>query len=204
MTKENNISKSKKSWADSFKKVNTSPINTSQDEENTDKNDDEVDEETTPNISNGGKITKLEEENADLKDKLLRTLAELENTRRIATEEKEKMAKFAITNIVKDLTTIMDIFYRAIDDAKDKEKDGPFKSFYDGIEMTFNEFKKVFDKNNIERLYPIGEKFDPNLHEAIANVEKEGVESGTVIEVMQPGYTLNKRVIKPAVVAVAK
>lgn len=203
MTKENN-SKNKKNWADSFKKINTSSINTSQNGENIEKNEN-VGRESTIDVSNSkDKITKLETENAELKDKLLRTLAELENTRRIAVEEKEKTAKFAITNIVKDLTTIMDIFYRAIDDAKDKEKDGPFKSFYDGIEMTFNEFKKVFYKNNIERLYPVGEKFDPNLHEAIANVEKEGVESGIIIEVMQPGYVLNKRVIKPAVVAVAK
>lgn len=203
MAKEDN-NKNKKSWADSFKKVNTSSTNTSQNEENTDKKEN-IDEKAIAGVPNSkDKIIKLETENAELKDRLLRTLADLENTRRIAVEEKEKTAKFAITNIVKDLITIMDIFYRAIDDAKDKEKDGHFKSFYDGIEMTFNEFKKVFDKNNIERLYPIGKKFDPNLHEAVANVEKEGVESGTIIEVMQPGYTLNKRVIKPAVVAVAK
>ncbi len=203
MAKEDN-NKNKKSWADSFKKVNTSSTNTSQDEENTDKKENTYEKATVDAPNSRDKITKLETENAELKDKLLRTLADLENTRRIAVEEKEKTAKFAITNIVKDLITIMDIFYRAIDDAKDKEKDRSFKSFYDGIEMTFNEFKKVFDKNNIERLYPIGEKFDPNLHEAIANVEKEGVESGTIIEVMQPGYILNKRVIKPAIVAVAK
>ena len=70
--------------------------------------------------------------------------------------------------------------------------------------MTFNEFKKLFDKNKIERLFPVGEKFDPNLHEAIAHIEKEGVESGVIIEVMQPGYTLNGRVVKPAMVAVSK
>lgn len=198
MTKEDN--KNKKSRVDSFKKVSASSV----DNNKQNKNNIEKEKVEVVNSAPNNETARLETENAELKDKLLRTLADLENTRRIAIEEKEKTAKFAITNIVKDLIVIMDIFYRAIDDAKDKEKDDFFKSFYDGIEMTFNEFKKVFDKNNIERLYPVGEKFDPNLHEAIANVEKEGIESGIVVEVMQPGYTLNKRVIKPAMVAVSK
>lgn len=198
MTKEE---ENKKSWLDSFKKVGVNSTNTEHDEDTVDQKD--IKDNTDINAFSD-KVTKLETENADLKDKLLRTLAELENTRRIASEEKEKMAKFAITGITKDLISIMDIFYKAVDDAKNKEKDESFKSFYDGIEMTFNEFKKTFDKNNIERLYPLGEKFDPNLHEAIAHVEKEGIESGVVVEVMQAGYTLNRRLIRPAIVAVSK
>ena len=197
MSKENN----KKNWIDSFKKVNTT--NSEAVSDNNGKKTEEEIKKTADDVQTEPLID-LEKENADLKDKLLRTLAELENTRRISVEEKEKTLKFATTSIVKDLIPIMDIFYKAIDDAKDREKDEYFKSFYDGIEMTFNEFKKLFDKNKIERLFPMGEKFDPNLHEAIAHIEKEGVESGVIIEVMQPGYTLNGRVVKPAMVAVSK
>lgn len=197
MSKENN----KKNWIDSFKKVNTT--NSEVVSDNNGKKTEEEIKKTADDVQ-AEPLIDLEKENADLKDKLLRTLAELENTRRISVEEKEKTLKFATTSIVKDLIPIMDIFYKAIDDAKDREKDEYFKSFYDGIEMTFNEFKKLFDKNKIERLFPVGEKFDPNLHEAIAHIEKEGVESGVIIEVMQPGYTLNGRVVKPAMVAVSK
>lgn len=197
MSKENN----KKNWIDSFKKVNTT--NSEVVSDNNGKKTEEEIKKTADDVQ-AEPLIDLEKENADLKDKLLRTLAELENTRRISVEEKEKTLKFATTSIVKDLIPIMDIFYKAIDDAKDREKDEYFKSFYDGIEMTFNEFKKLFNKNKIERLFPVGEKFDPNLHEAIAHIEKEGVESGVIIEVMQPGYTLNGRVVKPAMVAVSK
>ena len=197
MSKENN----KKNWIDSFKKVNTT--NSEVVSDNNGKKTEEEIKKTADDVQ-AEPLIDLEKENADLKDKLLRTLAELENTRRISVEEKEKTLKFATTSIVKDLIPIMDIFYKAIDDAKDREKDEYFKSFYDGIEMTFNEFKKLFDKNKIERLFPVGEKFDPNLHEAIAHIEKEGVESGVIIEVMQPGYTLNGRIVKPAMVAVSK
>lgn len=197
MSKENN----KKNWIDSFKKVNTT--NSEAVSDNNGKKTEEEIKKTADDVQ-AEPLIDLEKENADLKDKLLRTLAELENTRRISVEEKEKTLKFATTSIVKDLIPIMDIFYKAIDDAKDREKDEYFKSFYDGIEMTFNEFKKLFDKNKIERLFPMGEKFDPNLHEAIAHIEKEGVGSGVIIEVMQPGYTLNGRVVKPAMVAVSK
>lgn len=197
MSKENN----KKNWIDSFKKVNTT--NSEVVSDNNGKKTEEEIKKTADDVQ-AEPLIDLEKENADLKDKLLRTLAELENTRRISVEEKEKTLKFATTSIVKDLIPIMDIFYKAIDDAKDREKDEYFKSFYNGIEMTFNEFKKLFNKNKIERLFPVGEKFDPNLHEAIAHIEKEGVESGVIIEVMQPGYTLNGRVVKPAMVAVSK
>lgn len=146
----------------------------------------------------------LEIENGELKEKLLRTLAELENTRRIAIEEREKTIKFALTNFVKDLILVMEDFYLAMDDVKNKEKNESFQSFYEGIELTFNELKKIFEKNKINRLYPINEKFNPDFHEAIAHLEKEGIDGGVIIEVMQAGYTLNDRIIRPALVTVSK
>lgn len=146
-------------------------------------------------------ITKLTEENASLKDKLLRSLAEVENTRRICEEEKSKTIKFAITNIAKDLIGIMDNFYLAFNNLNNNKSD--LESFSKGIELNFNEFKKVFEKNNIKRIFPLDEEFNPTFHEAISQVESDKA-SGTVIEVLQAGYLLNDRVIKPALVVVAK
>lgn len=146
-------------------------------------------------------ITKLTEENTSLKDKLLRSLAEVENTRRICEEEKSKTVKFAITNIAKDLIGIMDNFYLAFNNLNNNKSD--LESFSKGIELNFNEFKKVFEKNNIKRIFPLDEEFNPTFHEAISQVESDKT-SGTVIEVLQAGYLLNDRVIKPALVVVAK
>ena len=155
--------------------------------------------ENTDAADNFDTITKLTEENNSLKDKLLRTLAELENTRRICEEEKNRTIKFAITNIAKDLIVVMDNFYRAF---SDENKDN-LESFWQGMELNFNEFKKVFDKNNIKRIFPLDEEFNPAFHEAISQIESDK-KAGTVIEVLQAGYTLNDRVIKPALVVVAK
>ena len=146
-------------------------------------------------------VTKLTQENASLKDKLLRTLAELENTRRICEEEKSKTIKFAITNIAKDLIVVMDNFYRAFDNLKDKNTS--LETFSQGIELNFNELKKIFDKNGIKRIFPLDEMFNPTFHEAISQIESDK-EAGTVVEVLQAGYILNDRVIKPALVVVAK
>lgn len=172
---ENNM-EHKKKWADAFKSKNP-------------ENDEMI---------------RLQEENADLKDKLLRARAETENTRRIAIEEKEKTIKFAITNFAKDLIVIMENMYLAFKSVENTDKEGEFKVFFDGVNLTFSELKKVFEKNNIKRIYPKGEKFDPAYHEAISQIESEAEESGTVIDVVQAGYMLNGRVIKAAMVVVAK
>lgn len=170
-----------------------------------DREDKKEKKEDENNMGQKQNKTDFETEISQLKDKLLRTLAELENTRRIAVEEKEKTRKFALTNFAKDLIVVMEDFFLAMDHVnKINEENEIFKSFYEGIELTFSELKKVFDKQGIVRLYPLGERFDPNFHEAIAYVEKEGTEEGTIIEVMQAGYTLNDRVIKPAIVAVSR
>ncbi|MDR1499097.1 MAG: nucleotide exchange factor GrpE [Rickettsiales bacterium] len=146
-----------------------------------------------------------EKEIAELKDKLLRTLAELENTRRRATEEKDKALKFAITNFTKDLIAVMENFYLAFNSVVGKDfSDSDFSIFFSGMELTFSEFKKIFEKNGIKRIYPIGEQFNPDFHEAIVQVDDEEKESGMIVDVMQAGYLLNGRVLKPALVAVVK
>ncbi|MDR2077537.1 MAG: nucleotide exchange factor GrpE [Rickettsiales bacterium] len=146
---------------------------------------------------------KLVAENAELRDKFMRTLAELDNTRKRSSEEKEKISKYAIANFVKDLTNVMENFYLAMNSVAGKEKSEDLKVFYGGIELTFSEMRKVFEKNNIKRIYPLNEQFDPNYHEAVTSIESNNT-AGTIIEVMQAGYILNGRVIKPALVVVAK
>ena len=95
----------------------------------------------------------------------------------------------------------MENFYLSFENLEKNKND--FDSFLKGVELNFNEFKKVFDKNNIKRIYPLNEAFNPDFHEAISQIESDK-DSGTVVEVLQAGYMLNERVIKPAMVIVAK
>lgn len=150
-------------------------------------------------------VEKLMTENKLLKDNLLITSADLENARRRHSDELEKSAKFAISKFAEDLIPVMDAFYLAMDNIKKENVDEnkEFKIFFDGINLTFNELKKIFDKNKIIRINPLGEQFDHNYHQAISQVESEE-EEGTVIYVMQAGYSLNGRLVKPALVSVAK
>jgi molecular chaperone GrpE len=145
-------------------------------------------------------VVKLTEENAQLKDKFLRMAAELENVRRIATEEKEKISKYAISSFAGSLIPVMEDFFLAFKNAKKKEIE---KTFFDGMNLTFNELKKVFEKYGLKRICPNGEKFNPDIHQAITQVESE-MEENTIMEVAQAGYVLNDRVLKPALVVVSK
>lgn len=151
------------------------------------------------------KIAELEAKNNDLNDKLLRTLAELENTRRRSREELEKSAKFAISNFVADLVLVAENFFLASENApKDEiEKVTTIKNYHDAIVMTEKELMKILEKNQVKRIYPLGEKFDHNLHEAIAQIESEK-EEGMVVQVIQAGYSIAGRLIRPALVGVAK
>jgi molecular chaperone GrpE len=146
---------------------------------------------------------KLARENAELRDKFIRTLAELDNTRKRFYEEKDRISKYAIAGFVKDLINVMENFYLAMGSISEKEKNGSLEVFYGGVELTFSELRKAFEKNNVRRIYPLEEQFNPDCHEAITSVESNST-AGTIVEVMQAGYTLNGRVIKPALVVVAK
>lgn len=143
----------------------------------------------------------LEEENKKLKDSLMRTLAELENTRRIAGEEKEKTAKFAIGKFAEDLIPVMEDFYLAFKNSENKENANEI--FFDGIKLTHNELKKVFERNGLVRIFPVDEVFNPELHNAISQIESDK-EEGTIVDVMQAGYTIKGRLLRPALVIVSK
>lgn len=165
----------------------------------------EVKEELQEENNFADKIKELESKNSDLNDKLLRALAELENTRRRAKEDLEKSAKYAISNFVGELVLVAENFFLASENApKDEiEKNQAIKNYCDAIVMTEKELMKILEKNQVKRIYPLNEKFDHNLHEALSQIESE-IEEGSVVQVIQAGYKIADRLIRPALVMVSK
>ena len=151
------------------------------------------------------KISDLEMVIVDLKEKLTRSLADSENLRKRGLEEVNKTKKYAIFKFASELVKVMEVFHVAIDNLPQdfSSERQEIKSFIDGIQMTKEELNKIFRNNGIERINPIGEKFDHNYHEAVAQVESEQ-EEGLVADVVQAGYKINERLIKSALVTVSK
>jgi molecular chaperone GrpE len=142
----------------------------------------------------------------DLKDKVLRAHAEMDNIRKRAEREKEDAAKYAITKLARDIVGVGDNFQRAIDavPAGAAEQDATLKSFLEGVTMTERELLNVLDRHGIRRLQPINEPFNPHLHQAVTQVQRDDVPSGTIVAVFQAGYTIADRVLRPAMVGVAQ
>jgi molecular chaperone GrpE len=149
----------------------------------------------------------LAKEAAELKDRLLRTLAEMENLRRRSEREVADARAYGIANFARDILAVADNMERALQalDAEIREKAEPgVKALLDGVELTERELIKVMEKHGITRIEPLGQKFDPNRHQAIYEVPDASVPPGTVAKVVQPGYTIGERVLRPAMVGVAK
>jgi molecular chaperone GrpE len=148
----------------------------------------------------------LQVEVADLKDKWLRAHAEVENIRKRAEREREEAAKYAITKLARDIVSVGDNFQRAIDavPAAAAENDPALKSFLEGVTMTERELLNVLDRHGIKRVQPMNEQFNPHLHQAVAQVPRTDVSAGTIVEVYQAGYTIEERVLRPAMVGVAQ
>lgn len=157
----------------------------------------------------GGKaaeIEALQAETAELKDRLLRTVAEMENVRRRMERDKSETAKYAISNFARDVLSVGDNIRRAIEAVPDDAatSDSALKSLLDGVEMTERELLNVLERHGIARVEPKGERFDPNQHQAMFEIENEDVPAGTILEVMQAGYIIADRVLRPAMVGVSK
>ena len=149
----------------------------------------------------------LEAEKAELKDKLLRTLADMENMRRRTEREVADARAYGIANFARDMLTVADNFQRAIDSlpAEAREAAEPaWKALIEGIELTERDMLKTLERHGVKRLDPQGQKFDPNLHQAMFEVTDPSVLSGTVVQVVQTGYSIGDRVLRPALVGVAK
>jgi len=152
-------------------------------------------------------VAVLAREAADMKDRLLRTLAEMENLRRRTDKEVADARTYGVTNFARDILAVADNMERALkalDDEIRTKADAGVKALLDGVELTERELIKVMEKHGVRRLEPAGQKFDPNLHQAMLEVPDPSVPSGTVVQVMQPGYTIGERVLRPALVGIAK
>ncbi len=141
---------------------------------------------------------------AEKDDKHVRLLAEFENFKRRSTQEMQSRFKFASQSLSLSIISGLDNLERAIDQAKEDSDNEQLQEFVAGIEMAKQQFYEAFEKNNIERIYPKGELFDPNKHEAMGVVETDAVQPDHVAEVFQAGYLLHDRVIRPAMVQVSK
>lgn len=148
----------------------------------------------------------LEAQLADAKDKLLRALAESENVRRRAARDVENATKRAIAGFARDMAVVADNLGRAMDavDPKVYEGDENLKGLITGIEMTAKDLQKGFERNGITRVDPLGDRFDPQLHEAMFEYDDPSKPSGTVGQVMEVGYSLNGQSLRPAKVGVTK
>jgi molecular chaperone GrpE len=149
----------------------------------------------------------LAKEAADLKDRLLRTLAEMENLRRRTEREVADARIYGVSNFARDILAVADNMERAMkaldDEIRDKA-DAGVKALLDGVELTERELIKVMEKHGVRKIEPQGQKFDPNLHQAMFEIPDPSVPAGTVVQIMQPGYTIGERVLRPALVGVSK
>ena len=141
----------------------------------------------------------------ELKDQLLRSQAEMQNVRRRAEIDVEKARKFALEKFVKELLPVADSLEKAVESTEGKqESDEVVTSIREGAQMTLDLFLKSLGKFNVAQLNPVGEPFDPQLHEAMSMVPAPDAEPNSVVAVVQKGYTLNERLVRPAMVVVAK
>jgi molecular chaperone GrpE len=144
---------------------------------------------------------------AEYKDKLLRVLAEMDNLRKRTEREIADTRAYGISAFARDILAVADNMDRALQalDAELREKaDAGVKALLDGVELTERELHKVLEKHGVKKFEPVGEKFDPNLHQAMFEVPDPSLTAGTVAQVVQPGYTIGGRVLRPALVAVAR
>lgn len=147
------------------------------------------------------------QEIAGLKDRLLRALAEMENLRRRTEREVADARHYGIASFARDILGVADNMQRAMQalDAELREKaDSTVQALLDGVELTERELLKVLEKHGIKKIEPLGEKFDPHLHQAMYEVPDASVPAGSIVQVVQPGYVIADRVLRPALVAIAK
>ncbi|QJE74537.1 nucleotide exchange factor GrpE [Aerophototrophica crusticola] len=159
--------------------------------------------------ANGGsdeRVAKLEAEVGSLKDQLLRALAEAENIRRRAEREREDTAKYAVSKFAKELLAVADNLRRAVEavPAETREADQAVNNLLTGVEATERQLLAAFDRGGIQKMEALDKPADPNFHQIMAEIEGTGKAPGTVVQVYQPGYTIHGRLLREAMVVVAK
>jgi molecular chaperone GrpE len=165
------------------------------------------DNEVSTQILESAEQNPQQEEIASLNDKLLRAAAEFENFRKRSDKQLEEAAKYAISSIVKDVTSVAENFYRIMDnlDRSELENNKSLKVLVDGVDLTTKELTNMFERYGIKRINPaLGEVFDHNLHQAVMHAESQEYPAGSIMQIMQAGYMMKDRLINPAMVGVVK
>ena len=160
-----------------------------------------------PDDPEPGSVEMLQKEVTDARDKMLRTLAEMENLRKRTAREVADARAYGITGFARDILDIADNLQRALDaiPAEAKETADPgIKAFIEGVELTERSLLNTLEKNGVKKFDPSGEKFDPNFQQAMYEVPDPSVPSGTVVQVVQAGFMIGERVLRPALVGVSK
>ncbi len=154
-------------------------------------------------------MAQLEAEKLDLKDRLLRSLADMENLRRRTERDTADARVYAVTNFARDMLNVADNLRRALESVPQTAGEGEvegaaLKALVEGVELTERDLQKTLERHGVKRLSPEGGRFDPNMHQAMFEVPNEEVPAGTVLQVIQSGYAIGERVLRPAMVGVAK
>lgn len=155
----------------------------------------------------GAVIEALNAENGQLKDRVLRTLAEMENLRRRTEREVADAKTYGVTSFARDMLTVVDNLARALEHFPPEARasaDPSIRSMVEGVELTARDLETVLARHGVKKLDPKGQKFDPNFHQAIFEAPDETVPAGTVSQVVQSGWTIGDRVLRPAMVGVSK
>ncbi|MCD7058461.1 nucleotide exchange factor GrpE [Pelagibacterium sp. HS1C4-1] len=153
------------------------------------------------------RIAQLEAENAELRDRVLRTAAEMENLRKRTEREVGDTRAYAIAGFARDMLVATDNLARALMVVPQEDRDtaeGTLKSLIEGIDMTEREMQRLLQKHGVKPIEAQGEKFDPHRHQAMFEVPDPSVPEGTVVQVVQTGYAIGERVLRPAMVGVSK
>jgi molecular chaperone GrpE len=160
-----------------------------------------------PDDPEEGSMELLVKEATESRDKMLRTLAEMENLRKRTAKEVADARAYGITGFARDILDIADNLQRALDaiPAEAKETADPgIKAFIEGVELTERSLLNTLEKNGVKKFDPSGEKFDPNFQQAMYEVPDPSVPAGTVVQVVQAGFMIGERVLRPALVGVSK
>lgn len=175
------------------------------DVEKTDINHEEIINEDDSNKEKQNIEQSIEEKLAEAQDQVLRTLADSENLRRRLEREKEDLGNYIVSNFAKEILSVVDNLQRAIKSIEGKKEDeGAFDTFVEGIELTEKQLITSLEKFKIKKINTDNEAFDPNLHQAMFEIEGKNSEAGKISEVIQDGYTIGDRLLRPAMVGVFK
>ena len=168
---------------------------------------DEADAPPKAPVSEPMPSTALERDHADMKDRLLRTLAEMENLRKRTEREVADARLYGVSSFARDVLAVADNMRRALDAVPPEARAGAeagMNSLVEGVELTERELLKALEKNGVRQFTPQGEKFDPNVHQAMFEVPDASIPAGSIVQVVQPGYMIGERMLRPALVGVSK